>query len=132
MNRDSWSCNKCGDTDEMLTVHHKWYDKSLMPWEYPSSCYITLCNSCHNQYHKNEKDLMATILNNLKKSLIDIEDFYAISEAFKNSEIDFTQYHIPAIVYFLTNQSAYDAIKDLYDNVPISVKAELSIVKQSV
>jgi len=51
MDRDRWSCAQCGDTESTLNVHHAYYERDLMPWEYPDYAMITLCQPCHSQWH---------------------------------------------------------------------------------
>lgn len=38
-----------------LHVHHKFYDKSKLPWEYPYDAFQTLCWECHEKLHQNFK-----------------------------------------------------------------------------
>lgn len=38
-----------------LNVHHKVYRKNKLAWEYPDEDLITLCWSCHEEIHKNQK-----------------------------------------------------------------------------
>ena len=47
LNRDKYTCQACGDTESTLHVHHKYYKKTLMAWEYPDEALITLCFKCH-------------------------------------------------------------------------------------
>lgn len=47
MKRDEFSCNGCGDAESTLNVHHHYYEKGKMPWEYPDSAFSTLCENCH-------------------------------------------------------------------------------------
>lgn len=54
MERDNWSCLKCGcglNDGTPLNVHHKYYRKGRAPWEYDDSCYVTLCEKCHAKQH---------------------------------------------------------------------------------
>ena len=37
-----------------LNVHHKYYVKNQLPWEYPESALITVCAKCHQNIHENE------------------------------------------------------------------------------
>lgn len=48
LERDKWKCCACGDDTKNLQVHHLYYAK-LDPWEYPTECYQTLCEDCHDQ-----------------------------------------------------------------------------------
>lgn len=56
MNRDIFICQGCYDDKSTLTVHHLWYDKNKEPWDYPNSCYVTLCEDCHSQEHDKDYD----------------------------------------------------------------------------
>jgi hypothetical protein len=38
-----------------LNIHHKYYIKNKLPWEYDNDVLITLCNWCHEELHKNER-----------------------------------------------------------------------------
>lgn len=38
-----------------MHIHHKFYIKDLLPWEYKSEDLITYCNWCHADFHKNNK-----------------------------------------------------------------------------
>jgi formate-dependent nitrite reductase cytochrome c552 subunit len=45
LNRDQFTCQKCGDKETNLHVHHKKY--SGEPWEAPDNDLETLCKDCH-------------------------------------------------------------------------------------
>lgn len=51
--RDHCDCQNCGEHSESNHVHHKFYLRKKMPWDYPDDALITLCQSCHYQEHKN-------------------------------------------------------------------------------
>jgi len=62
INRDGHECQWChthGTKKNPLQVHHKWYKMKngnfIDPWDYPDSCYITLCKNCHEFAHKKRK-----------------------------------------------------------------------------
>ncbi len=48
LDRDGWACRSCQSTEKSLQVHHLYYAK-LDPWDYPLSCYQTLCTECHQE-----------------------------------------------------------------------------------
>lgn len=58
--RDIHRCVHCSN-DQDLQVHHRQYhfiiaqQKFRLPWEYPNSLLITLCQSCHNKGHNKYK-----------------------------------------------------------------------------
>jgi len=47
MSRDRFTCRSCGDASKTLNVHHCYYTKGSMPWEYPDSALVTYCHRCH-------------------------------------------------------------------------------------
>ncbi len=47
LQRDDFSCRKCGDKSSTLHIHHKYYTKDVEPWDYKDDCFITLCETCH-------------------------------------------------------------------------------------
>lgn len=131
LSRDNWQCYACHDEDEMLVVHHKYYDKEKMPWEYKNSAYITLCNTCHNQWHRDEKKLYSDIIENIKRSEIDILDFYEVSEAVRDVKLKDTQLRtIKALVHILSDEKAMLVILQLYSDLPIEKLVHYSLIKQ--
>lgn len=49
LDRDKYTCQKCGDTLSNLQVHHKYYKPNTMPWEYPDDALVTYCELCHRK-----------------------------------------------------------------------------------
>lgn len=45
--RDDYTCQECGAKNREMHVHHFWYLKDRMPWEYKDHYLITLCWKCH-------------------------------------------------------------------------------------
>ena len=52
-------------TEKALTlhVHHKFYVKEKLPWEYENEALITLCNWCHWELHEQSKIPIYTLIN---------------------------------------------------------------------
>lgn len=50
-----YQCERCFDDESQLHVHHKRYVKGRKIWEYQISELSVLCESCHEEAHK-EKD----------------------------------------------------------------------------
>lgn len=50
-----YKCQRCGDTETQLHVHHKRYVKGRLIWEYENHELQVLCEPCHEQSHA-EKD----------------------------------------------------------------------------
>ena len=51
LQRDHWTCTSCGSKDN-LHVHHTYYlQRKSHPWDYPNKSLLTLCDTCHHDYH---------------------------------------------------------------------------------
>ncbi|MFN4884948.1 MAG: hypothetical protein ACK5HD_01900 [Bacteroidota bacterium] len=42
----------------ILHLHHTYYVRDTLPWDYPDICFETLCEACHKEVHANKKILM--------------------------------------------------------------------------
>jgi hypothetical protein len=51
LERDKFTCRRCGDKDSMLHVHHLKYRKNSYIWEAKGKDMITLCEKCHDEEH---------------------------------------------------------------------------------
>jgi hypothetical protein len=51
LNRDDFTCRKCGKSDSTLAVHHLYYVSKRDPWEYPDFALLTTCEECHKVEH---------------------------------------------------------------------------------
>lgn len=49
--RDGCQCKKCGTSSGQLHAHHLYYVAKRLPWEYPDSALVTLCDACHKRAH---------------------------------------------------------------------------------
>lgn len=56
-----WECEKCGETEDELNVHHGFYKKDRAPWNYPNASLQVLCERCHEERH--------ALLNDIKRNL---------------------------------------------------------------
>ena len=52
LNFADWHCERCGDGDSTLHVHHKRYVKGRAPWEYDIQELAVLCAACHDCEHE--------------------------------------------------------------------------------
>lgn len=55
MNRDNWTCQRCGDATTQLEVHHTDYWEGKKPWEYPDDMLTTVCRNCHQKEQERPK-----------------------------------------------------------------------------
>lgn len=53
LKRDNHACVKCGCKVD-LQVHHLIYQYGFNLWEYKDECLITVCQSCHEQIHREQ------------------------------------------------------------------------------
>lgn len=49
LERADWRCEGCGTRDVNLQIHHGYYERGLMPWEYPAEALYCLCDDCHER-----------------------------------------------------------------------------------
>jgi hypothetical protein len=42
----------------ILHLHHTYYVRNTLPWDYPDTCFEVLCADCHNNVHRSNKILM--------------------------------------------------------------------------
>lgn len=49
LERAEWSCEACGTKEVNLQVHHGYYEREAMPWEYPEEALFVLCDPCHER-----------------------------------------------------------------------------------
>lgn len=56
--RDGFTCVKCGETEQMLHVHHLVYKDD--PWDVDLCDLETLCKKCHKAMHKKKKKVRRT------------------------------------------------------------------------
>jgi hypothetical protein len=56
MQRDGYTCKRCGDSKNTLHVHHLIYRRGLKPWEHSGDELVTLCIDCHEDIENAYKD----------------------------------------------------------------------------
>ncbi len=52
----NWGCEACGNRENTLHVHHRFYITGRKPWEYPLLCTVVLCEECHGIEHEFNAD----------------------------------------------------------------------------
>ena len=87
LDRDQWACQRCGDKENTLHVHHKYYESNAIgPWDYPDVAYITLCDSCHENEHHWERHAEAQLLKSIKKNFL-VEEIRLLKTAFRGMKL---------------------------------------------
>ena len=76
MQRDNFTCQKCGDTETELQVHHKSYEKGKKAWDVEDSQLVCLCKNCHNLIEKLRQDGIKIDWNNLSSVKITSNNDY--------------------------------------------------------
>ncbi len=61
LERDEWTCQWCGKTEDTLHVHHIKYAKSGNPWDSKLEDMETLCESCHGENYAIEQEMKEQI-----------------------------------------------------------------------
>lgn len=51
MDRAGFICEECGSAERTLNVHHTYYERGKMPWDYPEESLRCLCEPCHELSH---------------------------------------------------------------------------------
>lgn len=58
LNDADFTCLYCYSSDDTLNIHHVYYEKGLDPWDYDNSALWVLCESCHKEVAKLQKEMM--------------------------------------------------------------------------
>jgi hypothetical protein len=66
--RDNFTCVSCNDPSSTLCVHHRYYDKSLEPWEYPLEALVTLCENCHQIEYEEQYETDKKLIRAIRKA----------------------------------------------------------------
>jgi hypothetical protein len=73
MERENFTCQECGAKDKTLNVHHRYYRKGAMPWDYEDEVLQCLCEACHEARH----EIMDKITRDLSRlSTQQLHEFY--------------------------------------------------------
>jgi hypothetical protein len=78
MQRDKFKCIICGCNDKELHVHHRWYQFGKEIWDYPDTCFETLCFECHEYIEMNIKDSTSDIQLMLRRTWLNQDDYNVI------------------------------------------------------
>ena len=55
LKRDEYRCTTCGSKQSLVVHHTFYYWEYTEPWEYPLESLITLCDNCHDDFHKHHE-----------------------------------------------------------------------------
>ena len=91
--RDKWCCQICGNKENTLHVHHRYYEFGKDPWEYPPESLVTLCVTCHEEESCAMKYQMDALAKELKSKFFSSDIFsiaigiYHMSEFLAPNEV---------------------------------------------
>lgn len=60
LERDGWKCRECDEHQlpgRSLQVHHVFYEWNRKPWTYPNHSLLSLCDHCHKDRERSQKQL---------------------------------------------------------------------------
>lgn len=61
MELHDFKCQSCGNKDETLNVHHPFYNRGAMIWEYETNELQCLCQPCHKNIHSIDESIKKSL-----------------------------------------------------------------------
>ena len=52
LKRDNYKCTACGSKKNLCVHHTFYYSTYTPPWDYPNDSLLTVCEECHEEWHK--------------------------------------------------------------------------------
>ena len=96
--RDNWTCQSCGCTENNLQVHHLKYLPGIEPWEYEPYFLVTYCEKCHETEHLIGDKISDSLLELIKSDKIFIKPMAQLTILIEN----YPPFH-DALKQFLNN-----------------------------
>lgn len=81
--RDNFACKICGNTEHQLQVHHLYYIKDILLWEYDDELLQTVCETHHKQLSFDMPKISGILAFKILQYKIDIVKLNEIIEMFK-------------------------------------------------
>jgi len=104
LERDDWQCQKCGDKETTLHVHHLRYIPNKAPWEYKNYNLLTLCSNCHEYETEIRKECESQLLDMLRAKQFLADDVLCIQDfLFSASNLYHPQHLSDALRWNLCN-----------------------------
>jgi hypothetical protein len=104
LERDKYTCQSCMDTESQLHVHHGYYSKNKMLWEYKDFTLHTLCSCCHEKAHE-DLDHIKYLIGSLS-----VESFRFLINILENT-LSRTEY--PDYYYLAALSNGYNECVDM-------------------
>lgn len=127
LNLKGFKCEKCGDEENQIQVHHRFYITGREPWEYDNDVFQVLCEKCHEASHKKEVETIEVVPVRYQEliMLLDETDLLATKHLvhtltnFKNEYGD-----IITLIAGLSFATAHDLISDFMTQCSRALKEE--------
>lgn len=87
--RDKFKCRLCEIDGRQLHLHHRYYKRATMVWDYPDECFITVCQQCHNYLH-DVQDILNVQLSKIDPMYLECfakSDLRKVSQILFNGEL---------------------------------------------
>jgi hypothetical protein len=116
LNRDKFECQSCYDTESMLVVHHRVYEKGCEPWEYDNKYLVTLCEDCHTKEHEEKLQYESLLLKEFYLAGFFADDLRELASGLNQTK---RLVHIPGVVssafaFAFKNKDMQEVIVDMY------------------
>jgi len=123
LQRDEFTCQKCGDMESTLHVHHKRYIPSNDPWEYPDFLLITLCENCHESEMLNIKEAIEGLIEGILDNFL-AEDIQEISCGFHQLELQHSHEIVAGAISLAlsSNEIQRELIKKFFKHLKADAK----------
>lgn len=59
----NFECENCGSKEEELHVHHPFYKRGAMIWQYETDELQSLCHKCHKDVHAKDEEIKQLLAN---------------------------------------------------------------------
>lgn len=115
MQRDEFTCQACFNSQNTLNVHHCYYEKGLMPWDYPDESLVTLCEECHEYETENALDCKKLLSRALGMKGFRADHFNEIAFAFYRAEMGHPDYFAGVVAWVIEDMTFRRTLLKHYD-----------------
>jgi hypothetical protein len=119
LTRDDWTCQRCGDKETTLVVHHRYYNQRRTdPWDYPDGALITWCENCHQEEHDAQASVERDLIWNLRFGGAFNDQLSFLGEVFPHIACPLSkeqwmvlEHHFMRLVWSLDDKDRYEALR---------------------
>lgn len=112
LERDNWACQRCGDDQNTLHVHHRIYHKGKDPWDIESEFLVTLCAVCHEEESIYWQDLESDIVKIFKEKFLAVDVHTIMNGFIKIHIVQHPEVTASILAWALSDKNT---MEDLYD-----------------